>query len=109
MSKTENKLKDGKGSDASTCSIFNRVIKVLKEELVYDAGDEGGTIANLETRLVSDLGADSLDMMEIVMGIESEFNVCIPNVDAEGFVTLGDIVEYISEKTDQGTESNVKL
>ena len=98
--KTENKLEKGKGSDASTCSIFNRVIKVLKEELVYDAGDEGGTIAKLETRLVSDLGADSLDMMEIVMGIESEFNVCIPNVDAEGFVTLGDIVEYISKKTD---------
>jgi acyl carrier protein len=49
-------------------------------------------------RLVEDLGADSLDLFEVVMSCEEKFNIDIPNVAAMGFVTVGDAVEYIKAK-----------
>jgi acyl carrier protein len=50
------------------------------------------------TRLVEDLGADSLDLFEVVMSCEEKFNIDIPNNAAMEFVTVGDAVEYIKAK-----------
>jgi acyl carrier protein len=51
----------------------------------------------METTFVDDLGADSLDIFQIVMGIEEEFNIEIENEDAEKIVTVGDAVSQIQD------------
>ena len=48
---------------------------------------------------VDDLGADSLDTVELIMALEEEFNVEIPDEDAEKMKTVGDAIKYIEEKT----------
>ena len=48
-----------------------------------------------ETTFIDDLGADSLDVFQIIMGIEEEFDIEIPNEEAEKIVTVGDAVEQI--------------
>ena len=52
-------------------------------------------IAEVETTFVDDLGADSLDVFQIIMGLEEEFDIEIPNEEAEKIVTVGDAVEQI--------------
>lgn len=49
----------------------------------------------METTFVDDLGADSLDVFQIIMGLEEEFDIEIPNEEAEKIVTVGDAVEQI--------------
>ena len=49
----------------------------------------------LEASFVDDLGADSLDVVELIMGLETEFDIEIPDEDAEKISTVGDAVEYI--------------
>ena len=49
----------------------------------------------METTFVDDLGADSLDLFQIIMGIEEEFDIEIANEDAENILTVGDAVEQI--------------
>ena len=51
-----------------------------------------------ETNFVNDLGADSLDIVELVMELEEEFDMSIPDEDAEKIRTVGDAVKYITEK-----------
>lgn len=51
----------------------------------------------LKTNLVEDLGADSLDVVELVMAFEDEFGVSLPDEDVEKLKTVGDIVEYIKK------------
>ena len=53
----------------------------------------------METTFVDDLGADSLDIFQIIMGIEEEFDIEIDNDDAEKIVTVGDAVEQIRTAT----------
>ena len=53
----------------------------------------------METTFVDDLGADSLDVFQIIMGIEEEFDIEIPNDAAEQIVTVGDAVEQIKAAT----------
>ena len=50
-----------------------------------------------ETTFVDDLGADSLDVFQIIMGLEEEFDIEIPNEEAEKIVTVGDAVEQIKD------------
>ena len=52
-----------------------------------------------EASFIDDLGADSLDIVELVMAMEEEFSVEIPDEDAERIQTIGDAVSYIKEKT----------
>lgn len=54
-----------------------------------------------EASFIDDLGADSLDTVELIMALEEEFNVEIPDEDAEKMMTVGDAMKYINEK---GTE-----
>ena len=49
------------------------------------------------TKFIDDLGADSLDIVELVMALEEEFDIEIPDADAEKVVTVGDVVDYIKE------------
>ena len=51
----------------------------------------------MESTFVDDLGADSLDVFQIIMGIEEEFDIEIPNEEAEKIVTVGDAVEQIKK------------
>ena len=53
----------------------------------------------LKTRFVEDLGADELDMVELVMEIEEEFGFAISSEDAEKFNTVGDVVSYVEERS----------
>jgi acyl carrier protein len=52
-----------------------------------------------EAKFIDDLGADSLDIVELVMALEEEYGIEIPDEDAEKIVTVGDAVRYIEEHT----------
>lgn len=52
-----------------------------------------------QASFIDDLGADSLDTVELIMALEEEFNVEIPDEDAEKMTTVGDAIKYIEEKT----------
>jgi acyl carrier protein len=75
-------------------STFERVRKVIVEQL--DVSEEEVTP---EASFVDDLGADSLDVVELVMGLEEEFDIEIPDEDAEKIARVQDAVKYIEEKT----------
>jgi acyl carrier protein len=51
----------------------------------------------MESSFIDDLGADSLDIVELVMALEEEFDIEIPDSDAEKVVTVGDVVDYIKD------------
>ena len=74
-------------------NTFERVRKVLVEQL--DVSEDEVTAA---ASIVDDLGADSLDVVEIVMGLEEEFDVEIPDEDAEKITTVQEIMNYVEEK-----------
>ena len=57
-----------------------------------------------EASFVDDLGADSLDTVELVMALEEEFGIEIPDEDAEKIQTVGDAVRYIDEKAGSGSK-----
>ena len=69
---------------------FERVKNVIVDQLSGDADE-----VTLEASFVDDLGADSLDVVELIMGLETEFDIEIPDEDAEKISTVGDAVEYI--------------
>ena len=72
--------------------IASKVIETIAEQLNKDA-----SAITVDNELVADLGADSLDAVEIVMNLEEEFGVTVPDVDASQIKTVGDIVKLIEE------------
>ena len=70
-----------------------RVINVVVEQLGVK-GEE----AKPEARFIEDLGADSLDTVELIMSLEEEFGIEIPDEDAEKAKTINDVVKYIDTK-----------
>ncbi len=70
----------------------------LKEIIIKQFGESEKTIT-LESSFVNDLGADSLDIVELVMELEDEFNVNIPDEEAQKMQTVGEAVKYINEHT----------
>ena len=70
----------------------------VKEIIMDKLGVEESQIAP-EASFTNDLGADSLDIVELVMGFESEFGISIPDEDAEKIGTVGDAIKYLQEKT----------
>lgn len=74
--------------------IEERVMKVLNEYLIND------TSATATSQFKEDLGMDSLDVMEAIIAIEDEFNVLIPDADAEKWVAVSDIVNYLKTLKD---------
>ena len=76
----------------SSEEIFEKVKAIIVEQLgVAD------TAVTMEASFIDDLGANSLDIVELVMAIEEEFDIEIPDSDAEKVVTVGDVVDYIKE------------
>ncbi|MCD7766044.1 MAG: acyl carrier protein [Lachnospiraceae bacterium] len=69
---------------------FEKLQKIIADVLNVDADE-----ITMETTFTDDLGADSLDVFQIIMGIEEEFDIEIPNEQAETIVTVGDAVEAI--------------
>jgi acyl carrier protein len=74
--------------------VFEKVKKLIVEQL----GVEEDDIA-MESSFIDDLGADSLDIVELIMALEEEFNLEIPDNEAEKITTVGDAVEYIKSNT----------
>ncbi len=72
---------------------FEEVKAVIAEELEV----EDGKIA-MESQIVDDLGADSLDVVELIMRLEEKFEIEIPDEDAEKIQTVGDAVKFIDSK-----------
>ena len=69
---------------------FEKLKNIIAEVLNEDADQ-----ITMDTTFVDDLGADSLDVFQIIMGIEEEFDIEIPSEEAEKIVTVGDAVEQI--------------
>ena len=76
----------------NTDEIFDKVKEIIVEQL----GVSEDAITN-EASFIDDLGADSLDIVELIMALEEEFDIEIPDADAEKVVTVGDVVDYIKE------------
>jgi acyl carrier protein len=74
-------------------AIEDRVKKIIAEQLGVDEDE-----VVPEASFVEDLGADSLDTVELVMAFEEEFDIEIPDEDAEKILTVGKAMEYIKEK-----------
>ncbi len=70
-----------------------KVKKIITEQLAVDASE-----VTEQAQFVQDLGADSLDTVELVMALEEEFDVEIPDEDAEKIKTVGEAVSYIKDK-----------
>ena len=69
----------------------------VKEIIVDKLGVEDGKIT-MEAKFIDDLGADSLDTVELIMQFEEEFGIEIPDEDAEGLISVGKAIDYISQK-----------
>ncbi len=83
----------GKEVGESMATVEERVKKIIAEQL----GVEEDEVVP-EAHFVEDLGADSLDTVELVMALEEEFEIEIPDEDAEKLLTVGKALEYIKEK-----------
>ena len=69
---------------------FEKIRDIIVEVLNVDESE-----VSMESTFIDDLGADSLDVFQIIMGLEEEFDIAIPNEEAEKIVTVGDAVEQI--------------
>ena len=76
----------------SSEEIFDKVKEIIIEQL----GVTESSIT-MEASFIDDLGADSLYIVELIMALEEEFDLEIPDSDAEKVVTVGDVVEYIKD------------
>ncbi|KYH29916.1 Acyl carrier protein [Clostridium thermopalmarium DSM 5974] len=76
--------------------VFERVKKIIADQLGLDEN----TIT-MDSLFVDDLGADSLDVVELIMALEEEFDIEIPDEDAEKATKVGDVVEYISSHIEE--------
>ena len=76
-----------------SASVEDRVKKIIAEQLGVDEEE-----VVPEASFVDDLGADSLDTVELVMAFEEEFDIEIPDEDAEKILTVGKAMDYIKEK-----------
>ena len=74
-------------------SIAERVSKIIVKNLVFDEAD-----VNPGASFTGDLGADSLDPVELIMAFEKEFEVSIPDEQAEKIQTVGDAVKYLEDQ-----------
>jgi acyl carrier protein len=84
---------DGKEVRISMATVDERVKKIIAEQLGVEEDE-----VTPEASFVEDLGADSLDTVELVMALEEEFGIEIPDEDAEKILTVGKALEYIKEK-----------
>lgn len=74
--------------------IFEKVKKIIVEQLGVEEDE-----ISMESSFIDDLGADSLDIVELIMALEEEFDLEIPDSEAEKISTVGDAVDYIKNNT----------
>ena len=70
--------------------VFDKIQKLIMEQLDVDA-----SMVTMETDFMKDLEADSLDAVEIILGVEEEYGIEIPDDVAENFTKVSDIVKYV--------------
>jgi acyl carrier protein len=73
--------------------VLDKVKKIVAEQLEVDAGE-----VKPESNFANDLGADSLDVVELVMALEEEFNIEVPDEAAEKLLTVQSVVDYINNQ-----------
>lgn len=73
--------------------IFNKVTTIIANQLSINKAD-----ITMDSEIIKDLGADSLDIVEMLMGLEDEYGMSIPDEVAAGLKTVGDIVRLIESK-----------
>ena len=73
--------------------VFEKVKSVIADQLGVDEDS-----ITMDSSFIDDLGADSLDIVELIMGLETEFDLEIPDEDAENIMSVGDAVNYIKDK-----------
>jgi acyl carrier protein len=83
----------GKEAGKAMGTVEERVKKIIGEQLGVEEDE-----VTPEASFVEDLGADSLDTVELVMALEEEFGIEIPDEDAEKILTVGKALDYIKEK-----------
>ena len=76
--------------------VFDKVKSIIVEQLDADEAE-----VTRDATIQDDLGADSLDVVDLVMSIEESFDIEIPDEEVEGIKTVGDIVKYIESKTEE--------
>jgi acyl carrier protein len=76
-------------------NVESKVKSIIVDKLGVDESE-----VQREANFTNDLGADSLDTVELIMEFEKEFDISIPDEDAENIATVGDAIDYIEEKTD---------
>jgi acyl carrier protein len=84
----------GKEVGIAMATVDERVKKIIAEQLGVEEDE-----VTPEASFVEDLGADSLDTVELVMALEEEFEIEIPDEDAEKILTVGKALDYIKEKS----------
>ncbi len=72
--------------------IKTRVVSIIVDKLGVDEGE-----VSVDSSFTNDLGADSLDTVELIMEFEKEFNIAIPDDQAENIQTVGEAIKYIEE------------
>ena len=72
--------------------VFEKIREIIIEQLQVDESE-----VTMDTNLMKDLSADSLDAVEIIMAIEDEYGIEIPDEEAEKFQTVRDLVKYVEE------------
>lgn len=77
-------------NDVDVQAIENKIIDIISEQMGVDKAD-----VSKETSFINDLNADSLDTVELVMEFEDEFDISIPDEEAEKIQTVGSAVEYV--------------
>lgn len=76
--------------------VFEKLKEIIADKLGVNEDE-----ITMEATFIDDLGADSLDIVELIMALEEELEMEIPDEDAEKFRTVGDVVEYISSHSEQ--------
>ncbi len=74
--------------------MFEKVKKIIVEQLGVEEDD-----ITMESSFIDDLGADSLDIVELIMALEEEFDIEIPDSEAEKITTVGDAVDFIKNNS----------
>lgn len=76
--------------------MFEKIKEIIADKLSINEDD-----ITMDASFVDDLGADSLDIVELIMALEDELEMEIPDEDVEGFTTVGDVVKYVKSHVEE--------
>lgn len=76
--------------------MFDKIKEIIADKLSINEED-----ITMEASFVEDLNADSLDIVELIMALEDELEMEIPDEDVEGFTTVGDVVKYVKAHVEE--------